>query len=93
MLNMQLSRLVPAIIVLLTLLTGVITGGVSIFVSESALQKSINDKLHALAETRKQGLKNYLHAIEQDLELWSKVVFGIRIKRRPDRRQLPRHHL
>jgi hypothetical protein len=27
------------------------------------------------------------------LELWSKVVFGIRIKRRPDRRQLPRHHL
>ena len=67
MLNMQLSRLVPAIIVLLTLLTGVITGGVSIFVSESALQKSINDKLHALAETRKQGLKNYLHAIEQDL--------------------------
>ena len=28
-----------------------------------------------------------------DWELWSKVVFGIRIKRRPDRRQLPRHHL
>jgi hypothetical protein len=34
-----------------------------------------------------------LDRAESAPELWSKVVFGIRIKRRPDRRQLPRHHL
>jgi len=36
------------------------------------------------------GLGSY-RVIHQ--ELWSKVVFGIFIKRRPDRRQLPRHRL
>ncbi|WP_417796397.1 bacteriohemerythrin [Terasakiella pusilla] len=66
---MKLSTKLPSVIIGLSILAVVVTGGISFTRSEKALEDAAFSKLAAVKEARVSELENYLHAVEEDLRV------------------------
>ena len=62
-----LRVILPVTIVSMAILATILTGASGFFLSQSALEKEAENKLVALAESRKHALQDYLKAIKTDL--------------------------
>jgi methyl-accepting chemotaxis protein len=69
--KMPISQKIPALIVIIALISSALTGIVSYVVSSSTLKEEAASKMEALLNTRKNAFEDYLKAIETDLNALS----------------------
>ncbi|MTI09202.1 methyl-accepting chemotaxis protein [Curvivirga aplysinae] len=67
LLRIRLRILLPALVIFATALSTILSGGTSYFIAQSSLVEESENKLLALAESRKNALRDYLKSIEADL--------------------------
>ena len=68
MLNLNISKKLPIIMVILILFSSIVTETIALTRSSNDAFKAAESKLTALRESRKSSLDNYLTSINQDLD-------------------------
>ena len=67
MFNLNISKKLPIIMILLTLTSSIVSETIALTRSSSDAFKAAENKLTALRESRKSSMENYLNSINQDL--------------------------
>jgi methyl-accepting chemotaxis protein len=67
LIKMPLRRSIPLMMAVLAIVAAMMTGTIGYFIARTALDTAAQEKLEALAGSRKQALGDYLGSIEQDL--------------------------